>query len=67
MYGHDAELAILVLKQGVCSVSDDILKGNAAQSKIFVEMLTEYINLDVAISSYDPCLPNHEVWDHPII
>ena len=44
MHGHYAELAILVLKQGSCVVSDDILQENAAQSKFFIEMLTEHIN-----------------------
>ena len=44
VHWHDAESAILVLKQGVTSVSSDFLQENAMQSEIFVAMLTEYIN-----------------------
>ncbi len=39
-----AESAILVLKQGATCVSSGFLQENAAQSEIFVEMLTQHIN-----------------------
>ena len=44
VHRHDAESAILVLKQGVTSVSSDFLQEHAAQSEIFVAMLTQHIS-----------------------
>ena len=44
LHRHGAESVILVLKQGVTSVSSYFLQEQAAQSEIFVAMLTQHIN-----------------------
>ena len=44
VYWHDADSAILVLKQGLFCVSGDFLQENVAQFEIFVETLVKHIN-----------------------